>query len=240
MKKLTALLAFVLLISVSLFILSSCGGEKAESKAESKTESKSVESKAESKATSKPAESKAESKEESKPDIFTYEIDRTKTKTNVAAGKGYVLSKEADSAYPDEENKTLTDGTKHGETATYSDAIWAGFKDVATAEVIIDLGEKVEAIADFEASLLRDSGAGVSMPSNMKVYVSEDGKTYHEAGSLALSNDDVVFEGDGSVVKAGHIAKIALEKGVKAQFVKFEFTLSGWLFISELEVSVYK
>ena len=236
MKKLTALLALVLLFSVSLFILSSCG-DKAESKAESKSESKTV-SKAESKTTSKAAESKEESKEESKPDIFTYTIDRTKTKTNEAAEKSYVLSVEPSTNYLDEDKKSLTDGIKHGETATYSDAIWAGFSDVATSSIVIDLGQKVEAIADFEASLLRDDGAGVNMPSKITVYVSEDGKTYYEAGSITLSDDDVASEAEG--IKAGYMAKIELEKGVKAQFVKYEFTLSGWLFISELEVSTYK
>ena len=245
MKKLTALLALVLLFSVSLFILSSCGGDKTESKAESKTESK-AESKttskaAESKAESQ-AESKAESQEESKPDIFTYDIDRTKTKTNVAAGKGYEVTAGAPSpSYPDEEDKTLTDGTKSLKSGgNFSEPEWVGIEtpEAPIPAIVVNLGAPVEAVADFVAYLFNDDVSAIRTVKNVVVSVSEDGTNFVEAARVTPSKDDITFEGTDTT--ASYAVKIELEKGVKAQYVKFEFERDGWLFVSELEVNIYK
>lgn len=243
MKKLAVLLALVLLFSVSLFVLSSCG-DKAESKAESKTESKSeskAESKSESKAESK-EESQAVSQEESKPDIFTYEIDRTKTKTNVASGKAYEFTVGVPSpTYADEENKTLTDGTKVLKSGgTYGEPEWVGVEtpEVPVPAIVIDLGKSVEAIADFEAYLFNDDVSAIRLTKNMTVSISEDGTKFVEVGTVVPTKEDVTF--DGTDVTASYLVKLELEKGVKAQFVKFEFERDGWLFVSELEVSIYE
>lgn len=241
MKKLTGFIALVLLLSVSLFLLGSCGGGGNESKATSQTST--ADSKAESVATSAEEsveESVEESAEESKVDIFTYDIDRTKTKTNVALNKTYTFEAGAADVtyYPDEENKTLTDGNI-GVDVAYGNPVWVGISEVSPI-IVVDLGEVVEGIADFDVHLLREPDPAISVPT-FTVYVSEDGVTYYEAIASTMTNDDVELEKDGEPLTFKTLdITLELEKGVKAQYVKFDFALEVWFFVSEIEISTYE
>lgn len=243
MKKLTGFIALVLLLSVSLFLLGSCGGGGNESKATSQTST--ADSKAESVATSaeeSEEESVEESAEESKVDIFTYDIDRTKTKTNVALNKTYTFEAGTpDSYYPDEESKTLTDGVI-GEEVAYTNAVWVGVQD-ASPTIVIDLGEVVEGIADFDVHMLYQPQPTIKVPLNLVAYVSEDGVTYYETGALTLSEEEIAGVEITETTPdpfASFAMTLELEKGVKAQYVKFEIEKENWLFMSEFEISTYE
>ncbi|MBQ0092355.1 MAG: discoidin domain-containing protein [Clostridiales bacterium] len=62
----------------------------------------------------------------------------------------------------------------------------------------------------------------------MKVETSVDGKNFTSVGTASLSAEDKAKDGATFV--------LTLEKSVKARYVRFTISGSGWTFISELEV----
>ena len=247
MKKLSLLLA--LLLVVSCFVLASCGEEEESSVTEtSSTATSSVE---ESKAESSVADASSEeasSEEESKEPEYTKNPDATATEgNNVAAGKTYTRSQlfrqggaeanwgwdeNAKIAYDDEDNATLTDGVYAAADAVYSDAAWMGFHknspDYSTnggySWIIVDLGESYEL---SELSLYVGTSFlanGISIPTAIEYLVSEDGENWYSAGTVNPTDDATV-----ACVPA------TLECDVTGRYVQIRITTPGWAFISEFE-----
>ena len=239
MKKLSLFLSLVFILTSCLFAFASCSEKDAESKADSAAESTvSDTSKAASEVESEVVSEVVSevSEEVSVPDIFLYDIDRTKTKTNKALNAIYVVDSTTpvSNSWPDVEGKDFTDGNLG--TADAYDAAWAGIEGVSTAYIVVDLGEQFEGLADFNVTVL-NGNFGITAPPKVTVYVSEDNDLYYEVGSIET---DIPYPEAGSEEWTTHTISIQLEKGVKARFIKYEISLGGWLFISELEASIYE
>ena len=146
---------------------------------------------------------------------------------NAAQGKTYVLALQPEPQYPDEDGKTLTDGTL-GQPAYY-DAAWSGFLGVP--EFVIDLGKVETAIYGFEVSTLGGGSAGVYAPTEITVYVSDDGVNFRVAASEK-------FPADVGIDSGARITRsIKLASDISGRYVKFTVaTNQSWIFIDELRV----
>ena len=255
MKKLSLVLALVLVLTCG--VLAACGGDEdassvaessaaAESKAESSATTESSEA-VSSEAVSEDASSEAVSEDaSSEADVSAPEAGDA----NLALGKSYTRSQlyrqggrdvnwawddNAPIAYPDEEEKSFTDGaTEPAADAGYSDPVWAGFHhgcpDYETngySWITVDLGESKD-LAKFVLHVGTKgvaTGAGIAAPAKVEFLVSDDGETW-------TSVDDIVPEDNEA--SANGVAVI--EGAAKGQYVQFRFTSGGWAFVSEIEV----
>ena len=130
-------------------------------------------------------------------------------------------------SYPDTGNKELTDGDYSVDTDGKAPG-WVGFQGGRGAKVTIDLGSVNKDLASFRCRALKITSWGISFPNSMTVEVSEDGTTFTKLGTATLTNEDKAKDAATFVLN--------LEKGVKARYVRFTVSGSGWTFISELEV----
>ena len=159
--------------------------------------------------------------------------------TNLALGKSYttvgIYTEEGAAApqYPDEENKSLTDGQKAAAETGYGDAAWVGFNRMdATMQtngsigiITVDLGA-ASSVSGFAIEVFVDSAAGITFPSKVEFFYSTDNETWTSAGEGTKS-------GEGSVAEFA----LTLDSAVNASYVKVEMPCgaSNWVFVSEFE-----
>ena len=159
--------------------------------------------------------------------------------TNLALGKSYttvgIYTEECAAApqYPDEVNKSLTDGQKAAAETGYGDAAWVGFNRMdATMQtngsigiITVDLGA-ASSVSGFAIEVFEDSAAGITFPSKVEFFYSTDNETWTSAGEGTKS-------GEGSVAEFA----LTLDSAVNASYVKVEMTCgaSNWVFVSEFE-----
>ena len=135
--------------------------------------------------------------------------------------------------YPDEENKSLTDGQKAAAETGYGDAAWVGFNRMdATMQtngsigiITVDLGA-ASSVSGFAIEVFEDSAAGITFPSKVEFFYSTDNETWTSVGEGTKS-------GEGSVAEFA----LTLDSAVNASYVKVEMTCgaSNWVFVSEFE-----
>ena len=146
----------------------------------------------------------------------------------VSRGCSYTHGTAVDTAtYPDTGNKELTDGDLSVDTDGFAPG-WVGASGGKGFKVTIDLGKEQSDLSVFTCRALKITSWGISFPNTMKVEISNDGKEFTSAGSAVLSAEDKAKDGATFV--------LTLEKSVKARYVRFTVSGSGWTFISELEV----
>lgn len=162
---------------------------------------------------------------------------------NVARSKSYTVSDNTNSdgsvSYPDENGKTMTDGTIGSATNLYSNSIYMGFPgndDLSRngyASITVDLGSlyKLDKFTAHVASGYGGNGsASVYAPQLMWIYVSTDKENWYKAGK-------VVPEEDTS--KASMAMTVVLDSAVTARYVQYRLVDSKkwtrWIFVSEVE-----
>ncbi len=154
--------------------------------------------------------------------------------TNIALNKDYTLSGLLGNGYGNY-TALLTDG-KATTTLTY-DNNWFSFFNNSSLPAeelnvenglgfaIIDLGEKT-ALTGVRAHICNGGTAGINAPYYGKVYISDDGVTFTEAGEMPIASDASAIYWTG----------VSLE-GKSARYVKFEFKPNGlFVFLNELEI----
>lgn len=163
---------------------------------------------------------------------FEFEVEFSgKDGVNVAEGKKYTLLKEPESGYPDEKGRTLTDG-KQG-AATYSDAAWVGF--LGRPEIVIDLGKKTDGIYSVTVGTMGGGSAAIYTPTNVTVYVSDDGENFTQVVSKNYDPDTRV-----DLLELGALTAM-LPQNVSARYVKVAIsTNQSWIFVDEISVFAEK
>ncbi len=171
--------------------------------------------------------------------------------TNVAAGKAYTTSllyrqrnvdpwdydETADIAYPDTDNKELTDGVvaeavTSGESL-YTAAEWIGLHgrcpDYETnggfAYVTVDLGEKTDVKGVKVYVGCGIVGGGISAPSSVEIMVSDDGENWTSVAAAFPAN-----------LADTNVECVEIPCAVNGQYVQVRFTSGGWIFVSEVEI----
>ncbi len=168
---------------------------------------------------------------------------------NVAAGKPYSASEQfrmggadvgwgwdenAAICYPDEDNKTMTDGILPAENAEYTAAEWAGWNG-GTPPVVestgynwitIDLGESMDLCkyVVWHGDLGLSNGIGA--PEKIEVFVSENGQEWGEEPVATVEPERT----------QAILVSTTLEGNATGRYVQFRFHCGTWTFLGELEV----
>lgn len=165
---------------------------------------------------------------------LTGEID-----VNVAVGKSYTTNVASNPTYPDTDNKELTDGTL-GDAVNTNSPTWAGFNGLAvdsgeTYDIIVDLGEKISGLRNFTVNAHQQHSWGITVPSKITVYVSDDGKTWKEVATATVPAETLE-----SIYPAGVNILATATEDVSARYIKYSLTPSGaFVFVSEVTAEVH-
>ncbi|MBQ4317264.1 MAG: discoidin domain-containing protein, partial [Clostridia bacterium] len=147
---------------------------------------------------------------------------------NIALGKDYETASPLNGY-----NAKLTDGVA-AETMAYSGDKWFAFNGTNAPDkigtVVIDLDGRYD-INEVKINAIQNEGSGVGLPASVKVYLSDDGKTWGKATSLSIPNianttKDRAFTIEGAVTGT-------------ASYVKIEYTLGTYSFVFFNEIEVY-
>ena len=138
-------------------------------------------------------------------------------------------------SYPDTSNKEMTDGKIPTSSANYSDGAYAGFNKNSEdyvlngySAVTVDLGELyyLDKFVSYTGSDAFTS-VGISAPSMVMVYVSEDGAAWNKLGESKYECED------GS--KLGKFV-LETEYAVSGQYVQYRFVGNlNWMMVAEVE-----
>ncbi|MBQ1206790.1 MAG: discoidin domain-containing protein [Clostridia bacterium] len=232
MKKLSLMLAFVLVFAC---VLVACTDETETS---STPEAESSAAATESSEAAKEESSEAATEESSEADVSAPEAGTE----NLALNKPYTHSvlfrqgsagydPNAPISYPDEGEKSLTDGIYAADDALYSAVEWVGFNSndpdyEGYHWITVDLGEKKDLakyVFNYGTTALT---AGLAAPFTIEIYVSDDSSTWGDAIAGDVPEDDTSCAN----------GKTVLEAAASGRYVQFRFTSSGWAHISEVEV----
>ncbi len=160
------------------------------------------------------------------------EKDYKAEKNIVKSKKAYVSAEESiEKAYLTEwyngtDIEKLTDG-KTAKDASYSAAQWFHVTQGYSRTITFDL-EKTCGVKGFSIGFLRDSSAGVELPTNISFLVSENGEDWQK-----------LFFKDTISAKANEIIRIdeAFDKSYKARYARIDFNVSSHVFLDEIKVT---
>lgn len=156
-----------------------------------------------------------------------------KTETNlVKSKKPYIYAEEAvepeliNAWYNGTDTQKLTDGII-ATNPSYAAEQWFHITQGYTRSITFDL-KKTSAVKGFTVGFLRDSGAGVQMPSALEFFVSENGRDWQRLYFL----DNLVAENAYDIVRVEE----AFEKTHKARYVRVSFCVYSHAYVDEITV----
>ena len=161
-------------------------------------------------------------------EAFEFEIGfEGKNGKNVALGKSYSILTPPEANYPDEGGNALTDG-KFG-SATYSSPEWVGF--LGRPEIVIDLGKTETGIYAIEVNTLGGGSAAVYAPTEIAVFVSDDGKNFKQV-TVAAFDPDLGVDSQKTVLRS-----VMLGNNASGRYIKIAVaTNQSWIFIDEISI----
>lgn len=166
--------------------------------------------------------------------LYWYSLSGDRS-VNVAYGKDYTSSSKSNPTYADG-GAELTDGAFGNGGDAYSPT-WAGYNGASGGkyEFIIDLGETFDNIGSFSVNVLQLWDWGITVPKNVKVYVSDDNTNWTDAGALDVSAD--VY--NDTTKQYAYDVVVTPETAVSGRYVKFELTaVRAFIFIAEATVNI--
>lgn len=217
MRKIAALLLTILL-PFALFVSCTSTGESSAPEDSIPAEKSKQES-------SSSPESGESSEEDDEPLDRT--IDRSGKRVLVSEGCKYTGIGSQHGQYPDD-GVRLTDGKFGGD-------VGSGY-GTQRGEFVIDLGEKINGIADFNVMSSVQPDWGIVGPDTAVYSVSKDRKNWTEVGSV--TGDKVTSE-EGWGGWTHYYFPLELAQSVSARYVKIVLTGSGMNFAWMHELAVY-
>ena len=146
----------------------------------------------------------------------------------------YAWNENSPVSYPDEDGVTLTDGVVDPGDNAFSNPVWAGFNANGTPDyaengyswIQLDLGAvtEISKIAVYSGSAALGSGIS-SAGFCVEFLVSDDGENWTSLGTAEAVDTDTV-----------NYIETSIGTTASGQYVRVQFTRSGWMFISEVEV----
>ena len=232
MKKLISLLLILVMLLPAVV---ACGGKETVSEPET--------SKQEQSAQSEPDEESLVP-DESTPEESVPEDDPVKEKINAALNKPYTRSElypgNSNATYPDEGNKSMTDGKIAPAGAKYSHEAFMGFNknhsDYTSrgyAYVSVDLGGlySLDKFVVQVASSYYD-GVGITAPQYVDIMVSHDNQNWYHAGRTSHTDTDEI-----NVIPS----TLQLDKALTARYVQYRVVgQNSWMFLCEVEAYGYE
>ena len=153
--------------------------------------------------------------------------------TNLVSGLEYKVTLDAhtDHTYPKlvlkDPNFALTDGKKGG--SSMSDSAYLRFYRGTYTTVEFDLGS-VKYVDGFKSGFFAGTGAGIYLPREMYLSVSEDGEKWYTAYSYR--DDTVISDRNQRRVQISE----TLDGYYKARYVRFRFSSDVYVFADEVEI----
>lgn len=120
----------------------------------------------------------------------------------------------------------LTDGKKATGNDIHNGQFFKFQSAAAPIEIHFDLGNTA-AVKTFTAQFTHRMPWGVQAPYKVTVFLSDDAKTWYNAGTM-----DVAPESDNTLTEAS----FTLNNAVRARYICFSFVTCNWVGVGELEV----
>ncbi len=173
------------------------------------------------------------------PEVVIPDISNDTAYANVVLNKTYTKSNlhpVSSPSYPDENNKTMTDGVRASSTANYTDAAFMAFSRSSAdynangySSITVDLGG-LYYVDKFVVSsaTAKFSKYGIDAPAYVWIYVSNDGKEWYRVGTTTPADSTSVSTVD---------CVLKLSKAVSAKYIQYRICCNagGWMFLSEVE-----
>ena len=210
MKKISLILAFILIFSVFASACDSSSTESSEYVSDVSEES------------SKPQENQTV--------MSDIQVSADPHETVISTGASYSTSISAGENYPDSYGSELTDGIRTTvNTDNYGDETLSGFAAAyGRFRIQLDLGFVSDKIYKFKLGYLSTTNAGLNAPASVQIQASIDGKKWHNLGFLKLPE----FV-EGKMLEA----ELQLETYATARYVRFVVqSQSSWIMIDEVLV----
>ncbi len=153
--------------------------------------------------------------------------------TNLVKGLEYTVTLDAQTSYTypnlvlKDPKFALTDGKKGGNSM--SDSAYLRFYRGAYTTVEFDLGS-IKYVDGFKAGFFAGTGAGIYLPREMYLSVSEDGEKWYTAYSYR--DDTVIADKNQRRVQISE----TLDGYYKAKYVRFRFSSDVYVFADEVEI----
>ncbi|MEG0693170.1 MAG: DUF4855 domain-containing protein, partial [Oscillospiraceae bacterium] len=167
--------------------------------------------------------------EPSKPDMKVKNIAAAKKYSYTAADPLFPDYDWSNQAYPDSENKKMTDGVR-GNSKTFTDPQWAGYngwKKTTTSTVEFDFAIQ-KSIKQVNADFLVDNQVGISYPKQINVFLSSNGKNWTKVFTQNPKNPTETNS---------YYCTYDLAQAMKARYVKVDFIHENtFVFLDEVEV----
>ena len=135
------------------------------------------------------------------------------------------ISKEAGANNTPVTSKIMTDGL-YSPTTDIHNGRFFKFNGGGDRTIVFDL-TKVSSVDKILASFTHQSDWGVHAPQTIQVSVTEDGKTWYEAGIMEKQGNNQAY-----LVKY----ELKLSKKIKARYVSLQFPIQTWAGIDEIEI----
>ena len=121
----------------------------------------------------------------------------------------------------------ITDGKKAPNNDIHNGWFFKIHNSSAPLEVFFDLGA-TSTVKSINIEFINKQSWGVAPPAAYDVYISDDGKTWYNAGTCepAPSSADCLYN-----------ATLKLKKAVKARYVSVYMMTNGWVGFSEIEIN---
>ena len=165
--------------------------------------------------------------------IYTTDVNRSLEKLSVTQGKSYtVIADASDIETLADDGIKLTDGVFS--SVTDIDSSWSGFSYTNGITIIIELGEVIDGISDFELDMLRHFSKKAHLADEITVAISVDGSEYTEVG--VMNN----MTGVGNLMSHNYFLK--LNGGVSAKYIRYTLSCEqeGIAMIDEIGVFKYE
>lgn len=172
--------------------------------------------------------------------------------TNVAEGKAYTLNIIAGTpgyGVPDPDDGTgygdgidafrqrLTNGEKAPGPdggASASEGAYVGGQNATEAEYVIDLGSVVEGIKKLDMDLYDNSDWGISAPTSVEYFISDDNENFTSLGVVEAANATKTSSGTWN----RYDMTLDLDAEKSARYVKVNVKVGSHVWSSEIEVFV--
>lgn len=148
--------------------------------------------------------------------------------TNIALGKPYVASMDADAAYPDTGGVELTDGMIG--SSSYADSAWQGRATTKPYTFTLDLGSS-QVIREVRMHWLQDEKSGILLPHEISCATSDDGVNFSSIGTVKKP-----LPVEGLREWWYTLTDLTNTKGRYVQLRVLPGSNAEWTFLDELEV----
>lgn len=239
MKKIAILMTILILLACTTF--SGCDTADTSSATAVLSETPSVAADTSEDEEESKEVSEEESEEVSEAPVIaepTDTVDKTLTRTNITLNCSYTAPENTRNDGWDDNGTKLTNGklndTNGGSTT------WFGFTGSGVNSIIVDLGEEVSGICEFELYIAYGTW-GISAPTSVCYYISDDGETWTAITKEILSSDvEPIYSIDEADSWKINNYLLSFDSGFTARYIKYDIISYGHVWVDAPSAYIYE